>query len=209
MRTLKILICSLATVCVGAVAAPAALAVPQLHSEVEHTILTGQQTTANELSLDVGLFQCQTIQFGGTIAVPTTTTFSLTPKFEGCILDGMEALFTHNGCNWRFHVGPNEEHLTGTVDFVCPDNQVMQIDSPACVVTIPPQAGLQGVTYGNENAGETRSIVLGISLGGIDYVEHGNGCANNTETTNNGTYTGKVTVTGEGTMGAHKGIWIE
>lgn len=205
----KTLICSLAALCLGAVGAPAAQAVPELHSETEHTILTGESTVNTELSLDVGGFQCGVMRFDGTTQIATTTTFGLTPTFQNCLLDGMEALFTHNGCNWRVHVGPNEEHLTGSVDFVCPDGQQMEIDNPACTVTIPPQAGLQTVTFTNENAGMERSIILDLNLTGIHYVEHGMGCPNVTETTNNGNFQGRVTITGENTMGVHRGIWIE
>jgi hypothetical protein len=80
---------------------------------------------------------------------------------------------------------------------------------PACTVTIRPQAGLQTVTFTNENAGAERSVILDLNLVGIHYVEHGNGCPNATETTNNGNFRGKVTLTGENTMGAHRGIWVE
>jgi hypothetical protein len=209
MRSFKILGASLAiALCFGAVTAPASLAVPQLHSEAGHTILTGESLN-NELALDVGVFQCVVMRFDGTLQAQTGTTFSLTPTFENCVVDGMEAVFTHNECNWRFHVGPNEEHLTGSVDFVCPEGQEMGTHSLACDVTIPPQLNLQGVTYTNEGAGATRSVILDIKLVGIDYVEHGMGCPNQTETTNNGIYEGKVTLTGENVMGAHRGIWVE
>jgi hypothetical protein len=209
IRSVKILVCSLAALCVAAVAAPAAMAVPELHAEAEHTILTGESTANSELSLDVGGFQCVAMRFDGTTLMSTTTTFGLTPTFEGCILDGMEAAFTHNGCNWRVHVGPNEGHLTGSVDFVCPEGQAMEIHVPACTVTVRPQAGLQGVTFTNENEGAERSVILDLNLVGIDYVEHGMACPNVTETTNNGNFQGKVTLTGENTMGAHRGIWVE
>jgi hypothetical protein len=208
VHRLKVLGCSMAVaLCLGAVSAPASHAVPQLHSEAGHTILTGQ-TLNNSLSLDVGLFQCVVMRFDGTVQAQTTTTFSLTPTFENCVVDGMEAAFTHNGCDWRVHVGPNEEHLTGTVD-LCPEGQTMEIHKPGCTVTVGPQAGLQGVTFTNENEGAERSVILDLKLVGIDYVEHGNNCPNVTETTNNGLYEGKVTLTGENVMGAHRGIWIE
>lgn len=206
---IKLLVCSLAAACAIAVAAPAAQAVPELHSEAEHTILIGESALGSELSLDAGGFQCGVMRFEGTTAMQTTTTFALTPTFENCVLDGMEAAFTHNGCVWLVHVGPNEEHLTGTVDFVCPDGQAMEIHVPACTVTVRPQAGLQGVTFTNEGEETTRSVVLDLNLVGIDYVEHGMGCPNETMTTNNGVYKGKVTLTGENTMGAHRGIWVE
>jgi hypothetical protein len=208
IRNAKILVGALAALLATAALAPAAQASPEFHSEAEHTILTGE-TLNNELALDPGVFQCVTMRFDGTTVVATGTTVSLTPTFEACVVDGMEAAFTRNGCTWLVHLGPNEEHLTGDVDFVCPEGQAMQIHRPGCTITVRPQAGLQGVTFTNEGAAATRSIVLDLNLVGIDYVEHGMNCPNPTETTVNGVYTGKVTLTGEGTMGAHQGIWVE
>jgi hypothetical protein len=210
-RKLKTLGLALVAVfAVSAVAAPVSSASPELHSETGHTILTGNQITANELALDAGTMKCASLKFDGTIEVATTTTFGLTPTFSECKFGAeINALFTHNECRFRFHVGPNTEHLTGSVDIVCPDNQQIEIDAPMCTITIPPQANLQGVTYTNENEGMERSIVLDINLVGIDYEEHGMLCENETETTNNGTYTGRVTVTGENTNQEHRGIWIE
>jgi hypothetical protein len=141
--------------------------------------------------------------------VQTTPTFMLTPTFQACAVDGMEAVFTHNGCGWLVHVGPNEEHLTGAVDFVCPDNEVMAFHYDACLVTIFPQAGLQAVTFTNGGEETTRSVELDLNLAGIHYREHGMGCANPGETTNNGNFQGRIRLTGEDTMGAHKGIWVE
>lgn len=211
IRGIKILVCSLAVLWVGAVAAPAAIASPELHSEAEHTILTGQQSAATQFTFDDGALQCGTFGFEGTTLVSTTPTFTLTPAFQACAVDGMEAGFTHNGCKWLVHVGPNEEHLTGAVDFVCPDGEVMEFHYDACLVTIFPQAGLQTVTFTNV-AGEaetTRTVDLDLNLAGIHYREHGMGCANPAETTNNGNFQGRIRLTGEGTMGAHKGIWVE
>ncbi|HYP54906.1 MAG TPA: hypothetical protein VEQ41_01205 [Solirubrobacterales bacterium] len=207
--TRKLLICSLVALCLGAAGAPAAQASPELHSEAEHTILTGQQSAATQFSFDDGALQCGTFGFDGTLAVATTPTFLLTPTFQNCAVDNMEAVFTPNGCKWMVHVGPNEEHLTGAIDFVCPDNEVMEFHYDACLVTVFPQAGLQTVTFTNGGAEATRGVELDLNLVGIHYREHGMGCANPGETTNNGNFQGKVRLTGESTGGVHRGIWIE
>ncbi len=211
IRKLKTLGLALVAVsAMGAMAAPVGSASPQLHSETEHTILTGTQIVGNELGLDVGVMKCGVTNFDGTIGVATTTTFGLTPTFENCKFGAeVNALFTHNGCNFRFHIGADTEHLTGSMDIVCPDGEEIEIDAPMCMITIPPQANIGTVTYTNENEGMTRSVILDLNLNGIDYEEHGMLCENETETTNNGTYSGKVTVTGENTAQEHRGIWIE
>lgn len=210
IRNLKALgLALVAALSLSAVAASASSANPLLHSEAGHTILTGSQPmAANELALDIGVMKCGVAKFDGTIAAATTSTFSLTPTFENCEINGAQVFFTHNECKFRFHIGPNEEHLTGLMDIVCPD-QPIEIDGQNCLVTIPSQAGLQSATYTNEGEGVERRVIIDLNLGGIDYVEHGMGCENQTVTTNNGAYTGRITLTGESAGGEHRGIWIE
>jgi hypothetical protein len=199
-----------AALAIGAVGASAASATPQFHFESEHTILTGQQTTVNALAFHAGVVRCGVVQFAGTSGVFTTTTMTLTPTFDNCLLDEEEEVtFTNNGCSFLFHVGANTEHLTGTMSIECPANQLIEIHAPECTITVPPQGGLGSVTFTNEGAEMTRSLIFDLGIAGLDYVEHGAGCATETETTNNGTYTGKVTITGENTMGAHRGVWVQ
>jgi hypothetical protein len=211
LRNLRILgLTVFAALAIGAVGASAASASPQFHFESEHTILTGQQTTVNALAFDVGVVKCGVVQFGGTKAVLTSTTITLTPTFDNCLLnEAEEVTFTHNGCNFLYHIGANTEHLTGTISIECPEGELIEIDAPECTITIPPQGNLGTVTFTNEGAEMTRSVVFDHGVAGLHYVEHGAGCANETGTTNNGTYSGKVTITGENTMGAHRGIWVE
>lgn len=200
----------LAVLVLGSAATSTASATPQFHFESGHTIITGQQTTANALAFDVGVVKCGVAQFGGTSAVFTTTTITLTPTFDNCLLNEEEEVtFTHNGCSFVFHLGANTEHLTGTMSIECPANEVIEIDAPECTITVPSQGNLGTVTFTNEGAEMTRSVVFDLGIAGIDYAEDGAGCANEEESTNNGTYTGKITVTGENTNGQHRGIWIE
>jgi hypothetical protein len=210
LRNLKVLgLAAIAALALGAVGTSTASAAPQFHFESEHTIVTGQQSTLNALAFDVGTVKCGIVQFGGTSTVFTTTTMTLNPTFHNCLLDEEEeATFTINGCAFVFHVGANEEHLTGTMSIECPDGERIEIDAPECTITVPPQGNLGSVTFTNEGAEMTRGVVLDLSLAGLDYVEHGAACVNETVTTNNGTYTGKVTTTGENTMGAHRGLWV-
>lgn len=214
LRNLKILCLAVfGALALGAVGAPAASAVPQFHFESEHTILTGTQTTGLELTFDAGKVKCGTANFDGTSSMLTTTTITLNPTFANCTIKKgeaeAEAEITFNGCAFLFHVGPNEEHLTGATGIECPDF-VIEIHAPQCTITVPQQGPfLTSVTFTNEGAETTRSVVLDLTVGGIHYVEHGANCANETQTTNNGSLTGRITVTGENTMGAHRGIWVE
>jgi hypothetical protein len=210
IRNLKTLALALvAVLSIGAVGASAASASPQFHFESEHTIITGQQSTVNALSFDVGVVECGIVRFAGTKAVFTSTTITLTPTFDNCLLDEEgEVTVTFNGCSFLYHIGANTEHFTGTMSIECMD-ELIEIDAPECTITIPPQGNLGTVTFTNEGEETTRGVVFDQGIAGLDYVEHGPGCENETGTTNNGTYTGKVTTTGENTVGAHRGIWVQ
>lgn len=203
----------LAALAIGTVGAAPASAAPEFHFESEHTIITGTQTTGLEWSFDNGTVKCGIANFGGTSQVATTTTITLNPIFENCSIkegeaEAVAATVTLNGCAFLFHLGANTEHLTGTMGIECPDFPII-IHAPECTITVPQQGNLGTVTYTNEGAETTRSMVFDVGLAGIDYVEHGAGCASETVTTNNGTLSGKITVTGENTMGAHRGIWVQ
>jgi len=212
LRNLKTLgLTVVAAMALGSVATSTASAAPQFHFESEHTIITGTQTEAVALAFDTGQLKCGVVNFAGTSQVLTTTTITLNPTFDNCkLIHGAEetaATVTLNGCSFLFHLGANTEHLTGTMGIECPDFPI-EIHAPECTITVPQQGNLGTVTFTNEGAETTRSVVLDLGLGGLDYVEHGAGCASETETTNNGTLTGKITITGENTMGAHRGIWV-
>jgi hypothetical protein len=214
LRNLRVLgLTAITALALSAVGTSTASAAPQFHFESEHTIITGTQTTGLEWAFDTGTVKCGIANFGGTSPFATTTTITLKPVFENCLIkegeeEAVEATITLNGCAFLFHLGANTEHFTGTMGIECPDFPI-EIHAPECTITIPQQGNLGTVTYTNEGAETTRSVVFDVGLAGIHYVEHGAGCANETQTTNNGTLNGKITVTGENTMGAHRGIWVE
>lgn len=211
-RKLKALgVAVLAIFAISAAAASAASATPKFFSEIEDTTLTGSQGTAmaNILTTDLGEMKCKVAQFDGTMGPVETTTLTLKPTYEECKLAGENALVTLNGCRYLFHLGENTETFEAKMDIECPAGEKIVIDTPECATTIPPQAGLGEVKFTNEGAATTRAVVADLKIGGIDYVEHGAGCANETVTTNNGTYTGLITVKGENAAEEHVGIWVE
>jgi hypothetical protein len=209
LKTLGLTI--LPVLALSAVAASAASAAPQFLSEIEDTTLTGTQglAMANILTTDTGEMKCKVVKFDGTMEPAETTTLTLKPTYEECKLAGENALVTLNGCRYQFHLGENTETFEAKMDIECPDGERLVIDSPECSITIPPQAGLGEVKFTNEGEMATRSIIADLKIGGIDYVEHGEGCANETVTTNNGTYTGQITIKGENAAEEHVGIWVE
>jgi hypothetical protein len=193
----------------SAVAASAASANPQFHIEMEDTTLTGSQITPNVLTTDLGELECGTIKYTGTQGPLTSTTLTLTPIFEECQIGGVNTTVTMNGCSYVFHLAQNTENYEAKMGIECPMGQKFVIHTPECAITIPPQGPKAAVTFTNENAAATRSLVIDLNVGGIQYVEHGGACASETEATANGTFIGQATVTGENAAQEHRGIWVE
>jgi len=199
----------LTIVALSAVAASAALANPQFHLEMEDTTLTGGQITPNVLTTDLGAMECEVVHYDGTQGPFTSTTLTLTPIFEKCKIGGVNTTVTMNGCSYVFHLAQNTENYEAKMGIECPAGQKFVIHTPECAITIPPQGPKAAVTFTNENAAATRSLVIDLNIGGIEYIEHGGACASETEATANGTFVGQATVTGENAAQEHKAIWVE
>jgi hypothetical protein len=211
-RNLKALGTALVAVfAMSAMTASAASAEPLFHSEIEDTFLTGSQgpIVANIFTTDLGQLKCEFVKFKGTWGQTTNTTLTLKPVYENCTMAEENAVVTENGCAFLFHLGNNTETLAASMDIECPDGQRIEIHIPECTTTLPPQAGLQQSKFTNEGEGTTRAIVADLELGEIHYVEHGPACPNQTVTTENGTYTGRITVKGENQALEHVGIWVD
>lgn len=209
-RSLKTLgLVLFAAAAMSATLASAASANPLFHIEMEDTTLTGSQITPNILTTDLGELKCETVKYDGTQGPFTSTTLTLTPTFEKCKIGGVNTTVTMNGCSYVFHLAQNTENYEAKMGIECPAGQKFVVHTPNCAITIPPQAALAQVTFTNENAAATRSLIIDLNVAGIDYVEHGAACASETETTVNGTFGGQATITGENAEQIHKGIWVE
>ncbi len=200
----------LAALAMSAAAAPTASAVPLFHSEFAGVTLTGTQVgmAANTLTIDQGQLKCNVATFSGVQGAMTTTTMTLKPHYTECQLAGEAAAVTINGCRYTFHLEEQLEPIEARMGIECPVNQVIVIDTAVCTVTIPAQQPRQTVTFTNEGAGTTRAVVADLNVSGLDYVEHGAGCASQTQTTENGIYTGQITVKAEAGE-EHVGLWAE
>jgi hypothetical protein len=211
IRNLKTLgLAFFAVFAMSAVVASAASATPKFFSEQEDTTLTGSQgmAIANVFTTDMGELKCKSVKFDGTMGPVETTTLTLKPTYQECQLAGENALVTVNGCRYVFHLGENTETLAAKMSIECPDGETLVVEVPECAITIPPQAGLGEAKFTNEGEETTRAVIADLNIGGIHYVEHGAGCENETVTTNNGTYTGQITIKGEAEE-EHVGIWVE
>jgi hypothetical protein len=214
IRSIRILgLGLLATLAVSAAAAPAASANPFFHSEFAGIFLTGGQTgiVANTLTTDLGEMKCKVVRFTGTQGAMTTTTMTLKPNYEECKMAGENAVVTLNGCRYTFHLEEQAEPIEARMGIECPfaGGKIEIHVGEECTITVPAQEPRNTVTFTNEGEGTTRSVVADLNVSGIHYVEHGAGCASENLTTENGTYTGIITIRGEDAEEHHVGIWVE
>jgi hypothetical protein len=213
IRNLEVLgLAVFASVAMSAVGASAASANPFFHSEFAGVFLTGAQgeATANVLTTDLGEMKCNVVKFNGSQGAMTTTTMTLTPKYEECKIGMQNVQVTTNGCAYTFHLEEQTEPIEARMGIECPfAGGKIEIDAPQCTITIPAQEPRKEVTFTNEGAGATRAVIADLNVGGIHYTEHGGGCVGATVTTENGTYTGQITVKAEDAGGNHVGIWAQ
>jgi len=213
IRSIKVLgLGLLAALALSVAAAPAASASPFFHSEFAGIFLTGGQTgmVANTLTTDLGEMKCNVVKFSGSQGAMTTTTMTLKPKYEECKVGMSNATVTLNGCAYTFHLEEQAEPIEARMGIECPfAGGKIEIHVGECTITVPAQEPRKTVTFTNEGAGTTRAVIADLNVSGLHYVEDGAGCANPNLTTENGTYTGVITVKGEDSEEHHVGIWVE
>ncbi len=200
-----------ASLALSAVGTSTASASPFFHSEFAGIFLTGQAGAGGiAMTTDAGELECETLKLGGSQGAMTTTTMTLVPKFEGCAFDNQSTGVTVNGCAFTFHLEEQTEPIEARMGIECPfAGGRIEIDANECTITFPAQTPRKSVTFTNEGAEKTRSFIADVNVSGLHYVEHGAGCANETVTTENGTFTGQLTITGEDSEAHHVGIWVQ
>jgi hypothetical protein len=114
--------------------------------------------------------------------VTPTSTFTLTPKYSGCLASGvLPETITMNGCDYVIHIGPtvgaSNDLYSVTADLVCPEAQEVTIDIfgdaghtvPVCTIHIPPQSGLTGGMLTDMPSGN--HLTLGGAIQGISMTK--------------------------------------
>ena len=120
----------------------------QTEGGVEAT-LTGSQELTDKFTIvtTAGSNTCPTAAFHAPIKSGTTTvqTTKLTFPATGCLCIGIACTFNINGCNFLFHITTTG----GTVDLVCPEGKELTLESAKCILHVPSQSNLAGITYSN------------------------------------------------------------
>lgn len=204
IRNLKVLgLALVALLAMTAVAASAASAAPEFHGEKAPVVFEGSQTEQHVFTTNAGTVKCTIATFSGENATTTSTTATLTPKYEKCTAFGfLGATVDVNACSYTFHLVANSSPATATVDINCPAGKTIDVTSTGCVLHVPAQAGLSHVTFANTGEGTARDVDATINIGSIKYTQT-SGCLGGEGTFTNGTYKGTATVKGVG-----QGIWV-
>lgn len=182
----------------------------EFHSEVDHTLVTGSQSTTNSFSfgLLLGSFKCEVSTFDGTASAKTVAELTIKPAYSKCTGVEREVTIHMNGCAYVLTV--TGAGTDGFVHIECPSGKAIEMTVDAfpegCTVTVGAQMAGGVVDYKAEGSGATRDLLLTWTLEGIDYER--DGCEVGGKG-NNGTYTGSVTLKAENTSGEQKGIWVE
>jgi len=229
IRNLKALGLALAAaLALGAVVASTASA--KFDSEIEHTLISGEQPAGapHTLKVEAGVVTCKTAKFSGTSVGANTGTswtsddLTITPEYGGCtaVVLGVEHAtdVRTNGCTYTFTAGETFEGETkvhGTTDIVCPAGKVIEweITTPnVCNITIAAQPDVEGVTYHNTGAAAKRDVDWILAIMKLAYTQDGAFCpGNNLQLSKKflaGKYTGEVTSIGKNTEGTQVGIWV-
>jgi hypothetical protein len=225
--THKLSVLGLVVMALGGMVAQAASA-DKLEAESYPVVLTGTKVPHTETSTgtvktfdlyknDVGTYECkQSSYIGAQSSTDNKTTITLSVSRSECVFVGLKVVVDMNECDYRFRIGGSTS-TTGTLDIICPAGKeitetVFPGASPSCIIHIPPQEGLVGITYSNLGVGTTREITVKVDISTIKYsMTEGIGIARcaTVDNTTNGVWEGAFTLTGEvDPFGAHVGLFL-
>lgn len=155
--------------------------------------------TEQILITEFGEINCDLFAAEGTIPKTTGITEATNVLYESsyfgngkCEAFGLEAEVRFNGCKYILDLGTFVEPgvSVGTKDLVCPVGKSVQIVTPTCTVTIPPQSGL-GPTRYTDGGGTPKDITEDNQEEGISYSGAGATCSGSFA---NGVYDGRLTL---------------
>lgn len=150
-RRMRLYLGVLATVVGSATVSTGAWATTGGHfvMETEHAEIDATQSVSHGVEIVLhgsSEIVCNSVSLDGTTTNSTVTELLLTPSYSGCHTIGSESgvSINTNGCVYRFTVARGTEQ---TLDLVCPAGKAVEISHPNCLVKVPPQNNLGGVTY--------------------------------------------------------------
>ncbi len=217
MRNLKALgLALIAVTAMGAVSVSSAGA-DEFTAESFPLLLTGKNDpgTTPVIKVTAGAIECKKTTSQGTLT-GITKTASVTAAFSECTAFGFAATVEMNGCTFLYHLEGGAS-TNATKDIVCPAGKEITVKAASggitkCIIHVPPQTNLTGITVKNTGAGVTREITGEINTSAVKYTHtKGTGLGACTEgSASNGVITSKVLITGEKDNGGgeHVGVFV-
>jgi hypothetical protein len=149
IRNLKTLgLVLLAIFAMSAVAASAASAIVEFHSDSAPVTFTGAQDggagVLDTFSVDGGITECETLRYTGTMSAAASATVSVEPFYQGCHTFGKPSHVEVNECKYVFNAA-------GTMDIACNGKEItIKVTESKtnmtviCTIHVPSQTGLGG-----------------------------------------------------------------
>ncbi len=200
-RNLKILmLAAMAVAALSAVGASSAQAA-EFHCSVEPCRITvtqdGTGKTAHQV-FDVNLpkqilpITCKGVHAEATMTKKTEASLTIENiQYTECEFVGRPATVSMNGCDFLFTAA-------GQVQVKCPEGKQITFEAEGCVVHVPAQGPLNGITYHNlpEGGGKVE-VTTSAAVKGIQAVATGAGCPEVGESKTGEYTTGNTIATGE------------
>ena len=210
LRTLGLAL--FAVLAVSATSASAAWGA-NFHSDGSPTTVTPAGNNTQVFQTTVDEFTCTTVGGSGTNTGTTTSEVTFKPTYSGCkgVNKGLNAHVDMMSCAYIITANLVGSHAPVHVECSVAGDEIT-IQATIGGVKVPcldipaqtPTGG--GLTYDNGTLSGVEDITATATITGITYTETGV-CGSGE--TNNGSYTGQVTVTGENAEGEDTDIWWE
>jgi hypothetical protein len=118
-----------------------------------------------------------------------------------------------NGCGYTFTAGETlnaMETTAGEIHVTCPAGKVISVSvAGLCTVEVPAQTIKGGHTVYRTITGAVNHVTAEATVSGITYDQTGIFCPNGgTKHASNGTYTGKITITGTNASGGATSVEV-
>lgn len=127
---------------------------------------------------------------------------------------GTKPIVNTTECHFRFHPGETvgekgAGETTGTVDLVDTkgsETDCVALEAPGCILHIPPQNGINRIRYKTVKTGVKEEVTVTVTSNNITYHHTGFLCGNGSKA--DGTYEGKITITGTNVEGNQTDVTV-
>lgn len=169
---------------------------PRFEAEEYTAYLAGVSTTEHVYGFGLGTLECPWAEFSGQMTGPTPELVlaSFYPYWACTTSSGGTVTITANGCEQIVTVSNSGPPYVGKFGITCPTESPYQFHinfggGAICTISIPPQTGLDEVSFENTGGGAERAVEVALNVSGLSHSFSGSvpGCTGSYE---NGTYTG-------------------